>query len=42
MPFGMIAGNRMRTDDKGNIVYNNANGIPLQSPLTPLGKVFLH
>jgi TonB-linked SusC/RagA family outer membrane protein len=38
MPFGMIAGNRMRTDSKGNIVYNNANGIPLQSALVPLGK----
>lgn len=38
MPFGMIAGNRMRTDAKGNIVYNSANGIPLQSPLVPLGK----
>lgn len=38
MPFGMIAGNKIRTDDKGNSVYNNANGIPLQSPLVPLGK----
>ncbi len=38
MPFGMIAGNRMRTDAKGNIVYNSANGIPLQSALVPLGK----
>jgi len=38
MPFGMIAGNRMRTDAKGSIVYNSANGIPLQSALVPLGK----
>ncbi|MEO5592472.1 MAG: SusC/RagA family TonB-linked outer membrane protein [Chitinophagaceae bacterium] len=38
MPFGMIAGNRMKTDAKGNIVYNSANGIPLQSSLVPLGK----
>ena len=38
MPFGMIAGNKKKTDDKGNVVYNSANGIPLQSPLMPLGK----
>ncbi|MEO6329250.1 MAG: SusC/RagA family TonB-linked outer membrane protein [Ginsengibacter sp.] len=38
MPFGMIAGNRMKTDAKGNVVYNNANGIPQQSALVPLGK----
>lgn len=38
MPFGMIAGNRARTDAKGQVVYNNATGIPLQSPLVPLGR----
>ena len=38
MPFGMIAGNKIRTDAKGSLVYNSANGIPLQSPLEPLGK----
>ncbi len=38
MPFGMIAGNRARTDSKGQIVYNSATGIPLQSALMPLGK----
>lgn len=38
MPFGMIAGNRALTNDKGQVVYNAATGIPLQGPLTPLGK----
>ncbi|MGI8634709.1 MAG: SusC/RagA family TonB-linked outer membrane protein, partial [Segetibacter sp.] len=38
MPFGMIAGNRALTNDKGQIVYNSATGIPLQGPLTPLGQ----
>lgn len=37
-PYGMIAGNRRMRDQEGNIVYNNANGIPLQSTLTPLGR----
>lgn len=37
-PFGVIAGNKMRTDAKGSVIYNSANGIPLQSPLMPLGK----
>lgn len=36
--FGMIAGNKARTDANGNIIYNNANGIPLQSEIVPLGK----
>jgi TonB-linked SusC/RagA family outer membrane protein len=36
--FGMIAGNKMMRDANGNIVYNNANGIPLQSEITPLGR----
>jgi TonB-linked SusC/RagA family outer membrane protein len=38
MPFGMIAGNRARTNVKGQIVYNSATGIPLQSALMPLGQ----
>lgn len=38
MPFGMIAGNRARTDAKGQVVYNSATGIPLQSALMPLGR----
>jgi len=38
MPFGMIAGNRARMDAKGQIVYNSATGIPLQSALMPLGQ----
>lgn len=37
-PYGMIAGHRKRTDENGNIVYNNANGLPLQSELVPLGR----
>ncbi|MEJ7738145.1 MAG: SusC/RagA family TonB-linked outer membrane protein [Chitinophagaceae bacterium] len=37
-PFGMIAGNRALTNEKGQIVYNSATGIPLQGPLTPLGR----
>jgi hypothetical protein len=38
MPFGMIAGNRPRMDAKGQVVYNSATGIPLQSALVPLGR----
>jgi hypothetical protein len=38
MPYGMIAGNRALTNDAGQIVYNRATGIPVQSPLVPLGK----
>lgn len=38
MPFGMIAGNRARTDAKGQTVYNSATGVPLQGPLTALGR----
>lgn len=38
MPFGMIAGNRARADAKGQVVYNSATGIPLQSALVPLGR----
>lgn len=37
-PYGMISGFRMRSDSDGNIVYNNANGLPLQSELIPLGR----
>lgn len=36
--FGMIAGNKARRDVNGNIIYNNANGIPLQSEIVALGK----
>ncbi len=38
MPYGMIAGNRARRDEKGQIVYNAATGIPLQGPLEALGR----
>ena len=38
MPFGMIAGNTARTNAKGQVVYNSATGIPLQSALVPLGR----
>ena len=37
-PYGMISGFRMRKDANGNTVYNSANGLPLQSPLTDLGR----
>ena len=37
-PYGMVAGYKMRTDDNGNIIYNSANGIPMQSPLMALGR----
>jgi hypothetical protein len=37
-PYGMIAGYRMKTDEKGNIVYNSANGLPMQGGLEPLGR----
>ena len=37
-PYGMVAGNKMRTDDKGNIIYNRDTGVPLQSPLMALGR----
>lgn len=36
-PFGMIAGNRARTDANGRTIYNSANGIPVQGPLEALG-----
>ena len=37
-PFGMIAGNRMLTNVNGQVVYNSASGLPLQSPIVPLGR----
>jgi outer membrane receptor protein involved in Fe transport len=37
-PYGMVAGYKMKTDNNGNIVYNNANGIPMQSSLMALGR----
>lgn len=38
MPFGMIAGNPALRNDQGQIVYNSANGLPIQGPISPLGK----
>lgn len=38
MPFGMISGYRAKTDEKGNIVYNKANGLPIQSEFVALGR----
>ena len=38
MPFGMIAGYKPLTNENGQIVYNSANGLPLQSELLPLGR----
>ena len=38
LPFGMIAGNRKLTNQNGLIVYNGASGLPLQSPIVPLGR----
>ncbi|WP_111628345.1 SusC/RagA family TonB-linked outer membrane protein [Larkinella arboricola] len=38
MPFGMIAGYRAKTDANGNVVYNAASGLPLQSTFMPLGR----
>ena len=38
MPFGMISGYRALKDTKGNTVYNNANGLPMQSEFTALGR----
>jgi len=37
-PYGMIAGYSERVDEKGSNVYNNANGLPMQSALMPLGR----
>jgi TonB-linked SusC/RagA family outer membrane protein len=37
-PFGMIAGFKARRDEKGNIVYNSATGLPLAGPLEALGR----
>ncbi|MCD9019306.1 SusC/RagA family TonB-linked outer membrane protein [Parachryseolinea silvisoli] len=37
-PFGVIAGNRMKRDADGNIIYNSATGIPVQGPLEILGR----
>jgi hypothetical protein len=38
LPFGMISGYRALKDTKGNTVYNNANGLPMQSEFTALGR----
>ncbi len=37
-PFGVIAGNRALRNADGQIVYNRANGIPVQGPLSILGR----
>ncbi|CAN5570644.1 SusC/RagA family TonB-linked outer membrane protein [soil metagenome] len=38
MPFGMITGYKPMTNENGQIVYNSANGLPLQSELMALGR----
>src|SRR5690606_15434667 len=37
-PFGMIAGNRAARNENGEIIYNSATGIHIQSPLEMLGQ----
>jgi hypothetical protein len=37
-PFGMVAGYEMRRNENDQIVYNSANGVPLQSELKVLGR----
>jgi len=36
-PFGMVSGYEMRRNANGQIVYNNANGSPMQSEIKALG-----
>ncbi|KAB7530255.1 SusC/RagA family TonB-linked outer membrane protein [Flagellimonas olearia] len=38
MPFGMVAGYKRQTNDNGDIVYNQANGLPLQGDFVALGR----
>lgn len=38
LPYGMISGNKALTNAQGQIVYNSATGIPIQSAILPLGK----
>ncbi|MDR2887119.1 MAG: SusC/RagA family TonB-linked outer membrane protein, partial [Bacteroidales bacterium] len=37
-PFGMVSGYKMKQDASGRIVYNSANGIPVQSEFMSLGR----
>ena len=37
-PFGMVSGNEIKRNENGQIVYNKANGIPMQTEIKPLGK----
>ncbi|WP_128544713.1 SusC/RagA family TonB-linked outer membrane protein [Larkinella soli] len=37
-PYGMLAGYRMMRDANGNVVYNPANGVPMRSEFTVLGR----
>lgn len=37
-PFGMVAGYEMKKDANNNIIYNNANGIPMMSEFKSLGR----
>ncbi|QKZ12132.1 SusC/RagA family TonB-linked outer membrane protein [Spirosoma sp. KUDC1026] len=37
-PYGMITGYRALRDANGNVVYNSATGLPIQSALQPLGR----
>ncbi|WP_353185474.1 SusC/RagA family TonB-linked outer membrane protein [Parapedobacter lycopersici] len=37
-PYGMVSGFRARRDEQGNIMYNSANGIPLQGEFEALGR----
>ena len=38
MPFGMIAGYKRMTNEEGQVVYNEASGLPLQGGFTALGR----
>ena len=38
MPFGMVAGYKAKRNDEGQIVYNAANGLPVQSDFMALGR----
>src|SRR5690606_17800264 len=37
-PFGMISGYKRLRNEEGQIVYNSANGLPLQGEFGALGK----
>lgn len=37
-PFGMIAGFKQKTDDKGQLVFNSSSGLPIAGPLVTLGR----